>query len=101
MRAIVIAALLSATAAPAFAASAWSATLARPAPASQTTLVAGEVAWACDAAACHTTSDTGEGSQIDACAELSRQYGPLTAFVGDQPFSTDRLKRCNEGARKG
>jgi hypothetical protein len=98
LRTIILAAVLAAMAAPAFADSAWTASPAQPASASD--LSAGDVLWDCDKTGCHTVSDLTGANPMLACWGLVRNFGPLTAFTGFQPFSDDQLAKCNKVATK-
>jgi hypothetical protein len=96
VKSIVLAAALAAVAAPAFAQ--WTATPA--AKASEQGFTAGATIWDCDAAGCHTTSDTSGAASMDACRALAREVGPLTAFVVDgKAYSDARLATCNASAK--
>jgi hypothetical protein len=98
MRTILLAALLAAMAAPAFADETWTATLAQPATLSN--FPAGDVLWSCDKSGCQTTSDIATGDPKRACYDLVYRFGPLTAFATSHPFSADSLAKCNAVASK-
>lgn len=99
MRTFVVAAVLAAFAAPAFAGTDYLATPVQPS--SKTGLLAGAVVWDCGTTGCRSTSDTTASDALTACRNLTREIGALSAFSkGGQAFAPDRLARCNADAAK-
>ena len=98
MKTIAIAAALAALAAPAFADEVWTATPAQPSV--KTNILAAGVLWDCDAAGCHSTSDTSSADAVASCRELVQEVGSVSAFNDPKPFTDARLQHCNAGAKK-
>jgi hypothetical protein len=97
MRTIMLAAMLAAMAAPAFADSVWKATPVSATP--QSGVFAGDVQWDCDKSSCWSTSDTSIGDSQLACQTLARSQGPLSAFTGSHMFDAAALAKCNQAAK--
>jgi len=99
MRTIIVAAILAALAAPAFAGTVYTATPVQAS--SKTGFVAGAVVWDCGPNGCHSTSDTAAADALTACRILTHEVGELSAFSnGGQAFAPARLARCNADAPK-
>ncbi len=99
MRTMLLAALFAATlAAPAFADTVWTATPVQPS--SKAGLAAGNVIWNCDKSGCASNSDTAVGDDRQACWDLVRTVGPLSAFAGNHPYSAEALDKCNKWAKR-
>jgi hypothetical protein len=99
LRSLILAAALAAIAAPAFAASTWSATLAQPT--SKQVFVGETVIWSCDATGCVSQSDTSDADQVSECRALARRLGEISAFNGHSgALPAERLASCNTSAAK-
>jgi hypothetical protein len=99
MRTILLAAVLSTLAVPAFAESPWTAT---PAQASnQTGFVGDSVIWNCGASGCQSQSDVSTANDLWECQGVAREVGELTSFSGRHgAFDATHLGECNQAARK-
>ncbi len=101
IRLFAIAAMVSALAAPSFAATfndgPWVAT--PKAPTTETSFIGEHVIWACDATGCKSTNDTSLATSLSACQAAAKQLGPLTQFIADRgPLSDAKLAKCNLSA---
>jgi hypothetical protein len=90
---IVLAAALAALSAPAFAATTWTATPAKPS--AKTGFIADSIIWNCGASGCQSASDTSDGNELNECKGLVREVGTLTAFSGRAAFDDAKLGKCN------
>lgn len=100
-RTLALAAMVSALAAPSFAApfndGPWEAV---PKTATAETGFIGEhVIWACDAGGCKSVNDTSLATAMSACQAAAKELGPLAKFVADRgPIADAKLAKCNESA---
>lgn len=91
------AAFVAGLAAPAIAASQWTATAERPV--ASRNFVADSVIWRCSHTSCHTVSDTSVADQLGACAALVHKIGPLRSFSeGGAAYDAKHLASCNAAA---
>ena len=100
-RILALAAMISALAAPSFAApfndGPWQA--APQTPTSETGFIGEHVIWSCTASGCMSTNDTSLATAMTDCRAAARELGPLTKFVADRgPISDAKLAKCNEAA---
>ena len=101
IRILAVAALVSAFAAPSFAApfndGPWEAV---PASATTETGFIGEhVIWSCDSTGCKSVNDTSLATPMSACQAAAKELGTLSKFVGDRgPLPDAKLTKCNASA---
>ena len=101
IRILAVAAMVSAFAAPSFAApfndGPW---VAVPKAATTETGFIGEhVIWACDSAGCKSVNDTSLATAMTACQAAAKELGTLTKFVADRGDISDvKLAKCNQSA---
>jgi hypothetical protein len=91
----------SAIAAPAFAETDITATLAKPV-AVKAKLVAGGAVWRCEGTTCITAQAPDTVMSTASCRALAQAVGPITAYAsGRRSLSSDVLARCNAGLTAG
>jgi hypothetical protein len=84
-----------AMAAPAFAFTPITATLASPATAA-TQPIAGGVTWSCSASACVANEAERVNMAVSTCKQLARHVGRIAAFsAGSRSLTADELTQCN------
>jgi hypothetical protein len=101
IRTLAIAAMVSAFAAPSFAApfndGPWQAV--PKTPTTETGFLGEHVIWSCDSTGCKSVNDTSLATAMSACQAAAKELGPLTKFVGDRGTISDaKLTKCNESA---
>ena len=101
IRTLALAAMVSALAAPSFAApfndGPWEAV---PKTATTETGFIGEhVIWSCEPTSCKSVNDTSLATAMSACQSAAKELGPLAKFVADRgPLPDAKLAKCNEAA---
>ena len=103
IRILTLGALISALAAPSFAApfndGPWLAT--PQAPTTEIGFIGDYVSWSCVANGCQSVNDTSLATSLSACQAAAKKLGVLTKFVADRgPITDAKLARCNESAKK-
>jgi hypothetical protein len=101
IRILAVAAMVSAFAAPSFAApfndGPWEAV-----PKTATTeagFIGEHVIWTCDASGCKSVNDTTLATAMSACQAAAKELGPLLKFVADRgPIADAKLAKCNQSA---
>ena len=101
IRILAVAAMVSAFAAPSFAApfndGPWEAV--PQAPTKETGFIGGHVIWSCDPMDCKSVNDTSLATGMDACEAAAKELGVLKKFVADRgPFNASKLTKCNASA---
>lgn len=91
------AALLTVSAAPAFAADAITAKLAQPV-AAPVKFIAGGAMFKCDADACVALAPTSSTFAADTCRTIADKVGPVASFTGSKALAEDKLATCNAKA---
>ena len=102
IRILTLAAMISAFAAPSFAApfndGPWSAI--PQTPTTETGFIGEHVIWSCDANGCQSVNDTSLATSLSACQAAAKELGKLTKFVADRgPITDAKLAKCNEVAK--
>ena len=100
-RTLALAAMISALAAPSFAApfndGPWQAV--PQTPTKETGFIGEHVIWSCTDTGCVSANDTSMATAMSACQAAAKELGTLTKFVGDRGALTDaKLAKCNESA---
>ena len=88
------AAVVTLSAAPAFAADPIVAKLAQPV-AAKTKLIAGEAMFVCEADACTALSPMSATFGSAACKIIAAKFGTVTSFTASKPMDDTRLGACN------
>jgi hypothetical protein len=101
IRILAVAAMVSAFAAPSFAApfndGPWEAV--PQTPTKETGFIGEHVIWSCDATSCKSVNDTSLATVMSACQAAAKELGVLTKFVGDRGTIADaKLAKCNASA---
>ena len=91
------AALVTLSAAPAFAAEPVVAKLSQPVG-QATKVIAGEAVFACEGDSCVATSPTSQTFSSSTCKVIAAKFGPVTAYTGAKPMDDARLASCNSVA---
>src|ERR1700722_19304699 len=99
MRTILLAAVFTALAAPAFAIGPWTATPVQPSTA--TGFVGNTVIWDCGASGCQSQSDVSDANDLWECQGVARNVGQLSSFTGRHgAFDAAKMSACNQTAHK-
>ena len=101
IRILAVAAMVSAFAAPSFAApfndGPWVAT--PQTPTAENGFIGEHVIWSCDSSGCKSVNDTSLATALTACQSAAKELGPLTKFVADRgEIAAAKLAKCNESA---
>ena len=98
IRILAVAAMVSAFAAPSFAApyndGPW---LAKPqTPTTENGFIGEHVIWSCDSGGCSSVNDTSLATALSACQAAAKELGPLKQFVADRgPINDAKLATPN------
>jgi hypothetical protein len=64
-----------------------------------TRIIAGSALWHCDGAACVAVGQPEDTGGLEACRDLARKVGRISAYAGDRkPLDTAALEKCNKSA---
>jgi len=88
------AAVVTLSAAPAFAGETVVAKLQQPV-AEKTKFIAGGAIFVCESDACAATAPTSQTFATDTCKTIAGKLGPVAAFTGAKPMDDKRLAACN------
>jgi hypothetical protein len=91
------AALVTLSAAPAFAADPVVAKLSQPVT-QATKVIAGEAVFACEGDSCIATAPTSQTFSSSTCKVIAAKFGPVTAYTGAKAMDDARLASCNSVA---
>lgn len=101
IRILTVAAIVSAFAAPSFAApfndGPWVAV--PQSPTTENGFIGEHIIWTCDKSSCQSVNDTSLATALTACQSAAKELGTLTKFVADRgPLPDAKLAKCNESA---
>jgi hypothetical protein len=88
------AALVTLSAAPAFAADPVVAKLAQPVTGA-TKVIAGEAVFACEGDTCIATAPTSQTFSSSTCKVIAAKFGTIVSYTGQKPMDDTRLASCN------
>jgi hypothetical protein len=64
-----------------------------------TQIIAGSAMWNCDGAACVAINQPEDTGGLEACRDLARKVGHISAYAGDRkPLNDAALAKCNKSA---
>ena len=92
------AAVVTLSAAPAFAGDAVTAKLQQPV-ASKIKFIAGGAVFVCESDVCVATAPTSQTFATDSCKTVAAKVGPVAAFTGGKAMDDTRLAACNSVAQ--